>query len=236
MFSMAGLAEYAVVPANALIPIPEGQPFDDSAIVGCAVMTAYGAVRYAADLHISNSVLVIGVGGIGSNVIQISRALGASELIAVDIDQSKLDGLRSLGATHLINTRVTPDVKEEVMKITGGRGVDIGIECLGKPATFKQMLNCIAEGGKAIAVGIGPVGEAADVEITPLVRRQITIIGSYGGRPRTDIPKIFKLIQGGKVDISATITNRYKGIEKSSEAFQDLKDGKIRGRGLITMF
>ena len=103
MYSMAGLAEYAVVPVAGLFPLPEGLPAVESAVLGCAVFTAYGAVRHAAELRGGERVAVVACGGVGLNVIQIARAFGASQIVAIDVRDEKLEVARELGATHTIN-------------------------------------------------------------------------------------------------------------------------------------
>nr|CAD1838881.1 unnamed protein product [Ananas comosus var. bracteatus] len=119
MYSMGGLAEYCVVPANALAVLPNSLPYTESAILGCAVFTAYGAMRHAAEMRAGDSVAVIGVGGVGSSCLQIARAFGASEVIAVDISDEKLQNATTLGATHTINAQ-KEDAVERIQEITGG--------------------------------------------------------------------------------------------------------------------
>ena len=103
MYSMGGLAEYAVVPASDVFPAPTTVPLTDACILGCAMMTAYGAVKNQARIQPSDSVAVVGVGGVGSNVIQIARAFGAGQIIAVDVRDDKLEAAKGLGATHTVN-------------------------------------------------------------------------------------------------------------------------------------
>ncbi|KAG0499079.1 hypothetical protein HPP92_003770, partial [Vanilla planifolia] len=103
MYSMGGLAEYCVIPANALAKLPNSLPYSESAILGCAVFTAYGAMRHAADIRAGDSIAVIGVGGVGGSCIQIARAFGAAEIIAVDVLDEKLSNALGLGATHTVN-------------------------------------------------------------------------------------------------------------------------------------
>src|SRR5712691_9748073 len=103
MYSMGGLAEYAVVPASDVFPAPTTASLADACILGCAMMTAYGAVKNQARVQPSDTVAVVGVGGVGSNVIQIARAFGAGQIIAVDVRDDKLEAVKGLGATHTVN-------------------------------------------------------------------------------------------------------------------------------------
>src|SRR5574339_740145 len=130
MYSMAGLAEYAVVPATDVFPLIDGLPLEESAVLGCAVFTAYGAVRHGADLRGGERIAVVATGGVGINIIQIARAFGAAQIIAVDIRDDKLEAAKRLGATDVINATAT-DVGARVRELTNGKGVDAAFEVLG---------------------------------------------------------------------------------------------------------
>jgi len=179
------------------------------------------------------SVAVIGTGGVGANCLQISRAFGADKIIAIDINDEKLAMMGKLGATHTINA-LKENVTERIRAITGGRGVDIAIEALGRPETFKQASEAVVDGGRAVMVGIAPMGVLAPVEITRLVRRQIKIIGSFGAKARTDLPAILRLVQKGAIDVSGTVTKTYT-LAEAGQAYKDLDAGKITGRAIIQM-
>src|SRR6516165_1625528 len=181
MYSMAGLAEYAVVPATDVFPLPAALPPLESSVLGCAVFTAFGAVRHAADLRGGERVAVVAAGGVGLNIVQIAHAFGASQIIAIDINDEKLAMAGRVGATDVINSRTT-DVGARMRELTDGRGVDVAFEALGRPETFTQALEVIGDGGRMVAVGIAPGKTTAPVEITRLVRRGLRVIGSYGAR------------------------------------------------------
>jgi S-(hydroxymethyl)glutathione dehydrogenase/alcohol dehydrogenase len=231
MYSMGGLAEYAVVPATDVFLLPANLPLEDSAILGCAVFTAYGAARNGADLQPGESVAVVATGGVGSNLIQIARAFGASPIVAIDVRDDKLAATRDLGATHVVNGR-TEDVVQRVREITGGRGVDVAFEALGRPETFVQATSVVRDGGRAIMVGIAPAGATAPIEITRLVRRGIRIIGSYGARTRVDLPAVLDLARVGAIDASRTITRRYS-LDQVDDAYAALNAGEIVGRAIV---
>ena len=233
MYSMAGLAEYAVVPATDVFPLPPTLPLAESAVLGCAVFTAYGAVRHGADLRGGESVAVVAVGGVGLNVIQVARAFGASQIIAVDVRDEKLDVARQLGATDLVNTTTTDAVKQ-VRDLTGGRGVDVAFEVLGRPETFVQAFEMIRDGGRMVAVGIAAGRTAAPVEITRLVRRELRIIGSYGARTRTDMPEVVRLAARGLFRLESMVTERFP-LDKADAAYRALARGEIVGRAIVVM-
>lgn len=231
MYSMAGLSEYAVVPVLALQPLPDSLPLEESAVLGCAVFTAYGAVRHAADLRNGETVAVIGIGGVGSNIIQVARAFGARQIIAVDISDDKLDLARSLGATDTVNARQQEPVAS-VRTLTGGDGVDVAFEALGRAETFVQATEVVADGGRMVAVGIAAGRASAQVEITRLVRRSLRIIGSYGARTRQDLPDIIGLVERGAIDSRAAISRRYS-LDDVASAYTCLDRGEIRGRAIV---
>jgi len=233
MYSMGGLAEYAVVPVTGVSPLPDGVPFEEAAILGCAIFTAYGAIRNGADLRAGESVAVVATGGVGSNLIQLARAFGADPIVAIDVRDDKLQAARELGATHTVNS-ATEDAAERVRAITGGRGVDVAFEALGRPETFTLAASIVRAGGRAVMVGIAPAGTTAPVEITPLVRRGVSIIGSYGARTRADLPAVIELARRGAVDVTRAVTRRYT-LDRAAEAYDALNRGEIVGRAIVTM-
>ena len=139
MYSMGGLTEYAVVPATAVFPVPAGLDLEAAAVLGCAVLTAYGAVAHGAPVRPGDRVAVVAVGGVGQNIVQMARAFGAVQIIAVGRGQAKLDVAKRMGATDTVDSRATDPV-ERVRELTGGDGPDVAFEALGRPETFEQAL------------------------------------------------------------------------------------------------
>ncbi|KAG5223888.1 alcohol dehydrogenase class [Salix suchowensis] len=231
MYSMGGLAEYCVVPAHGLTILPNSLPYSESAILGCAVFTAYGAMAHAAQVRPGDSVAVIGVGGVGSSCLQIARAFGASDIIAVDVQDEKLEKAKTFGATATINSKIEDPI-ERIKEITGGRGVDIAVEALGKPLTFSQCTQSVRDGGKAVMIGLAQAGAIGEIDINRLVRRKVQVIGSYGGRARQDLPKLVKLAESGIFNLADAVTRKY-GFEEAGKAFQDLNQGKIVSRAVV---
>ena len=231
MYSMAGLAEYAVVPATDVFPLADGLPLEESAVLGCAIFTAYGAVRHGADLRGGERIAVVATGGVGINIIQIAKAFGASQIIAVDIRDDKLEAAKRLGATDLVNA-ASVDATARVRALTGGKGVDIAFEVLGLPQTFTQAFDMIRDGGRMVAVGIAPGKTTAPVEITRLVRRELRIIGSYGARTRTDMPEIIRLAAQGIFRPETMVTQRFS-LDQADAGYQALARGEIVGRAIV---
>ncbi len=233
MYSMGGLAEYAVVPATDVFTLPDELPLDESCIIGCALMTAYGAIRHQADLRAGETVAVVATGGVGSNLIQLARAFGASAIIAVDVRDDKLDAARRLGATHTVNAATT-DAAAAILAHTNGRGVDVAFEALGRPETIAQAFGAVRDGGRAVVVGIAAGNQTVPIEITRLVRRGVRLIGSYGGRVRTDIPALLTMVQSGAVAPGRTISRRY-ALDDVARAYEALGRGEIIGRAIVAM-
>jgi len=233
MYSMGGLAEYAVVPATDVFPAPAAVPLTDACILGCAMMTAYGAVKNQARVQPNDTVAVVGVGGVGSNVIQIARAFGAGQIIAVDVRDDKLEAAKGLGATHTVNAS-RGDAVAAVSALTNGRGVDVALEALGRPETVENAFMMARDGGRVVVIGIAPGTTTAGIEITRLVRRGIQLTGSYGSRVRTDLPELLALTTRGQVSASQPITRRYR-LDQVDEAYAALQRGEIIGRAIVTI-
>jgi S-(hydroxymethyl)glutathione dehydrogenase/alcohol dehydrogenase len=232
MYSMAGLAEYCVIPLTALAALPHELPEFESAVLGCAGLTAFGAVHRASGVTEGDTVAVVAVGGIGLSIVQLARAAGASTVIAVDLDDTKLQMAVGLGATHTVNARETDAVAAVRALVPGG--VDVAFEAIGTPATLAQAVAMLAEGGRAVAVGIAAGDAAASIPITPLVRRAQSIIGSFGARTRTDLTEVIRLSLEGKLSLANTVSRSYD-LDDVAAAFDDLGKGAIAGRAIVRM-
>ncbi|AXH96144.1 alcohol dehydrogenase catalytic domain-containing protein [Ornithinimicrobium avium] len=233
MYSMAALAEYAVVPATALARLPEGLPLEESAVLGCAAFTAYGAVaRTETDLR-GRSVAVVAVGGVGSSVLQLAAHLGAEPLVAVDVDDAKLARAHELGATVTVNSR-SDDARAAVDEATGGAGAEVVIEVLGRPETVELGFSLLRDGGRMVVVGIAPGSATAAIPITALVRRGMSVAGSYGARTRRDLPEVVRLAAEGAYDVRRAVSRRFS-LEEAPLAYELLDAGSIQGRAIVTM-
>jgi S-(hydroxymethyl)glutathione dehydrogenase/alcohol dehydrogenase len=232
MYSMAGFAAEAVVPATAVFRWEGGSGgLETAAILGCSVLTAYGAVVNVAGLRPGEDVAVVAAGGVGLNIITLARAFGAGRIVAIDVDDDKLNKAIEQGATDTVNS-TRDDPAAAVAEMTGGRGVDVSFEAFGRAPTFETAVSVVGDGGRAVMVGIAPQGHAASIEITRLVRRKIQVLGSYGGRPGTDMPRILALAQRGVVDPAAMVS-RYYSLDEVATAFDDLDRGGIIGRAVV---
>lgn len=233
MYSMGGLAEYAVVPATDVFPLPDGLPLQEACILGCAIFTAYGAVRHQADLRAGETVAVVATGGVGSNIIQVARVFGASQIVAVDVRQEKLEAALALGATHAVDAS-REDVGPAISRLTEGRGVDVAFEALGRPETILHAFGAVRDGGRVVVVGIAPGNTTVPLEITRLVRRGVRVIGSYGARVRSDMPLLTRLAGSGAIAPGRTVTRRYS-LAQAPAAYEALDRGEIVGRAIVVM-
>lgn len=232
MYSAAGFAEYAVIPVSALAKVSPGADLAHSAVLGCAGMTAFSAVtRGAGDLN-GATVCVIAVGGVGLSITQIASALGAEKIIAVDVNDQKLDLARRLGATDTVNAR-EQDVIETVKELSGG-GVQVAFEALGGSLTLGQAVRVLGEGGRVVAVGLASGDEEVSVPITNFVRRGHELVGSYGARTREDLPAVTELAASGGFSLENLVTDEYT-LDEINTAYTDLAAGRILGRAIIRM-
>ena len=226
-------SEYSVVPEKAVLKIPSDFPLDKAALLGCAVITGFGAVVNAARVKPGSSVVVIGTGGVGLNAVQGAAIAGAEKVIAVDLVDRKLDFARTFGATHTVNAS-SGKVVDEVRALTGGRGVDYAIEVIGSSATIRQAFDCLAKRGVAVVVGVTPFTSEVSVPIMPLVYEERVLTGSvYGSaRPKTDIPRLIELYRAGKLKLDELLTRTYP-FKEINEAYSALERGEV-ARSVVT--
>jgi S-(hydroxymethyl)glutathione dehydrogenase/alcohol dehydrogenase len=225
---VSSFSEYSVVPANAVLKIPDDFPLDRAALLGCGVITGVGSVFNAARVKPGSSVAIFGSGGVGINVIQGAAIAGAEKIIAVDVLANKLEFARQFGATHTLNAKETNPV-EAIRALTGGRGVDYAFEVIGLPATIRQAYDSLSKRGMAVVVGVTPMTMEVSVPIMTLVFEERVLTGSvYGSsRPRTDIPMLINLYRAGKLKLDGLLTGRYP-LSQINEAYEALE----RGEGL----
>ena len=233
MYSMGGLAEYAVIPSTSVAPAPATIDLVPAAILGCAAMTAYGAVRRGADLRFGETVAVVATGGGGPHLVPVARAIGAGPVIAIDVSDDKLAPMPGYGATAVVNS-ATHDAREEVLALTGGKGVDVAFEALGVPATWTTALDVLADGGRMVPIGLGAGVQTAEVEINRTVRRSQSILGSYGARTRQDLPAVVDLAARGVINYKDVVSRRFP-LAEAGAGYEALRGRRIRGRAVVDM-
>ncbi len=230
--NVAGFAEQVVVPANNVFPIPPTMPFDAAALIGCGVATGFGSVVNVAKVEPGASVVVIGCGGVGLNVIQAAHLAGAARIIAVDIRDNKLEYAVAFGATHTINGS-RENVIERVRALTGGLGADFAFEVIGHPATVEQAYESVRKGGTAVVVGVATAEATVSISPLAMMRTSRTLVGTaYGNvRPAVDFPRIIDLAEAGQLKLGQLISRRF-ALDEVNEAFRAMSAGEV-ARGVV---
>jgi S-(hydroxymethyl)glutathione dehydrogenase/alcohol dehydrogenase len=230
---VGSMAEWTVMPEQACIPIDADIPLDRACLIGCGVMTGVGGVFNTARVQPGESVAVFGAGGVGLNVIQGAVIAGAYPIIAVDLNDRKLELAKQFGATHTVNGGATDPVSA-IQGLTDFRGVDYSFEVIGVPEVVQQAFMSVRRGGTAVVVGVPPATAMVSVPgfLLPLSER--ALVGSlYGsGNMSRDVPRLIGLYRAGRLKLDELITRRY-ALTQVNDAFQDMKNGEV-ARGVIT--
>ena len=221
-----------------VVPIPAEHPRDLSCIIGCAVLTGAGAVIHTAGVRPGESVAVFGVGGVGLSAIRAASILDAYPVIAVDLDDEKLEFAKSFGATHVVNASGNADPVEAIRDLTGG-GVDYAFDAIGKQITCEQILLATRPGGigadnfGGMAVLVGIPQEKLTIDPSLFVYGQRQYRGSLGAAfPDRDFAMYLRWHQDGRFPLDRLITRRY-ALEDINQACDDLHEGKIMGRAIL---
>ncbi|MFF1423134.1 Zn-dependent alcohol dehydrogenase [Streptomyces sp. NPDC058280] len=229
--NVGAFAEETVVAANCVLPLPDGIPLTDAALLGCAVLTGYGAVHHSARVRAGESVVVLGVGGVGLAVLQSARIAGASTVIAVDVSPEKEALARAAGATEYLVASGT--TAKEVRGLTGGRGADVAVECVGRAATIRTAWDATRRGGRTTVVGIGGKDQQVTFNALELFHWGRTLSGCVYGNsdPAKDLPVLAEHIRAGRFDLGAMVTERI-GLDGIPAAFENMLAGR-GGRALV---
>jgi S-(hydroxymethyl)glutathione dehydrogenase/alcohol dehydrogenase len=221
-------ANYTVLPEIAVAKIRPDAPFDKVCYIGCGVTTGIGAVIWTAKVQPGSNVVVFGLGGIGLNVIQGARLVGADKIIGVDINPARQAMAEKFGMTHFVNPR---DMKDEelvpyLVSLTDG-GADYSFECIGNTKTMRQALECCHRGwGESTIIGVAPSGTEIATRPFQLVTGRVWRGSAFGGaRGRTDVPRIVDWYMEGKINIDDLITH-VMPLEKINDAFTLMHEGK----------
>jgi S-(hydroxymethyl)glutathione dehydrogenase/alcohol dehydrogenase len=221
-------SNFTVLPEIAVAKVREDAPFDKICYIGCGVTTGIGAVIYTAKVRPGSNVVVFGLGGIGLNVIQAARMVGADRIIGVDLNPSKVEMAKKFGMTHFVNPdEVGRDkVVQAIQDLTDG-GADYSFECVGNVHTMRQALECCHRGwGESIIIGVAPSGAEISTRPFQLVTGRVWKGSAFGGaRGRTDVPKIVDWYMDGKIDINSLITHTMP-INQINHAFDLMHEGK----------
>ncbi|MEU9981471.1 zinc-binding dehydrogenase [Streptomyces sp. NPDC050856] len=229
--NVAAFAEETVVAANCVLPVPDGVPLTDAALLGCAVLTGWGAVHHSARVREGESVVVFGVGGVGLATLQAARIAGAGPVIAVDVSPEKEALARRAGATEYLVASDT--TAKEIRRLTGGHGADVAVECVGRAATIRTAWDSTRRGGRTTVVGIGGKDQQVTFNALEIFHWGRTLSGCVYGNsnPAEDLPVLAEHIRAGRLDLDALVTERI-ALEGIPAAFDNMIAGK-GGRALV---
>jgi S-(hydroxymethyl)glutathione dehydrogenase/alcohol dehydrogenase len=217
-------AEYGVVPAASAVRLPDALPLWQGAVVGCAVVTGFGAVRNAARVQAGDSVCVIGCGGVGLQAIAAAKLAGADPLIAVDRVPEKLELALARGATHAVDSSSERPARQ-IRKLTGG-GVDHAFEVVGRPETIRLAWDALRPGATAVVVGLAPRGVEASVPAIDFLSEKSLRGSFYGsGCPPREIAELGALVAEGTIDVAGTVSH-FADLGGVNDAFERMGRGE----------
>ncbi|MEL7546624.1 MAG: S-(hydroxymethyl)glutathione dehydrogenase/class III alcohol dehydrogenase [Pseudomonadota bacterium] len=219
-------SNFTVLPEIAVAKIREDAPFDKTCYVGCGVTTGVGAVTNTAKVQAGDNVIVFGLGGIGLNVIQGARMVGADKIVGVDINNSKKEWGEKFGMTHFVNPKETADVVAHLVELTDG-GADYSFDCTGNTDVMRQALECCHRGwGTSVIIGVAEAGKEIATRPFQLVTGRNWRGTAFGGaKGRTDVPKIVDWYMQGKIQIDPMITH-VMPLDKINDAFDLMHAGE----------
>jgi S-(hydroxymethyl)glutathione dehydrogenase/alcohol dehydrogenase len=219
-------SNHIVVPEIALAKIRSDAPFDKVCYIGCGVTTGIGAVLFTAKVEAGANVVVFGLGGIGLNVIQGAKMVGADKIIGVDLNPAREAMARKFGMTDFINPSEVENVVDHIIQMTDG-GADYSFECIGNTKVMRQALECCHRGwGKSIIIGVAEAGAEISTRPFQLVTGREWKGSAFGGaRGRTDVPKIVDWYMDGKINIDDLITHTLT-LDKINDGFELMKRGE----------
>ena len=226
------MSEYATLHVDSVVKIDKSVPLDRAALVGCSVVTGFGAVMNTAQVEPGSIVVVFGAGGVGLNVIQAAALAAASRIVVVDVSAEKLEFARQFGATDLVNAREQPELVKAIKRLTGG-GADYSFECVGRGETISQAYGVLRKGGTAVVVGVSSPKDSATIATMSLTLEERTLTGSYFGsaNPQKDFGRVLDLYKAKRLKLDELITRTY-AIDDAPQAFADLAAGR-NARGII---
>lgn len=222
---IGAFAEQTVLPRKALVRVPTGVPDDIASLLGCAVLTGVGAVTNTAKVAVGDTVVVLGLGGVGLSVISGAAVAGASRIVAVDVHPEKEDLARAMGATHFVLSQ--PKLAKEIKAVTAGIGADYAFECVGSAQTIRLAWESTRRGGTCVIVGAGRHTDTVEfnaMELFHFARRLTSSV--YGSsKPDRDIAAIGALIEAQRLDLAALITHT-ADLGGAAEALDRMRAGE----------
>jgi S-(hydroxymethyl)glutathione dehydrogenase / alcohol dehydrogenase len=230
---LSAFAERCIVPEGCCVRVRDDAPFEVTALVGCAVMTGYGAAVKRAAVQDGDVVAVFGAGGVGLSAVMAARLAGAGAVVAVDPVEFKRQTALELGATHALDPS-SEDIAGALRDLTDGRGADAALDTAGVPGVVAQAYAGVRRGGTVVAVGLPAEGLTADLPASDLPREEKVVTGSFYGScdPQVDMPQVVELYMEGKLPLDRLVTRTYP-LEEINEAFAAMNSGEV-ARAVIT--
>lgn len=225
--------EYAVVSENRLTPLPTNYSIENASLYGCALTTGLGVIENNAQIKMGESIVVLGSGGVGLNIIQGASLHSAYPIIAVDRFDNRLNLAKELGATHLINNKKNSDWIQKIRVILGKDGPDVVVDNTGNPKVISECYDLTKSKGRFILVGVPPSSSTVQIYTLPLHFGK-KLSGSHGGdgNPSEDIPRYLKLEELGLLKLNQIFTERFN-LNDINSAIERMRDGSLVGRALI---
>jgi S-(hydroxymethyl)glutathione dehydrogenase/alcohol dehydrogenase len=225
-------AQYCVVPQAGAVKVPKEIPFDRACLIGCAVMTGFGAATHVAPVTFGSTVAIVGCGGVGLSVVQAAALRGAERVVAVDLDDRKLDSARAFGATDTVNPK-RDDALARIREMTGGRGADFAFEAAGNPTAMRFVMEAARPGGQVVLLGKVPVNDDVALRWGSLMGEKRIVRSSYGGaRPHRDFPALARSYLEGKLKLDELISKRI-ALDEINAGYAALAKGEVL-RAVVT--
>jgi len=224
----ATFAELAVVDASQVVTLPDDIPWASASLLGCGVITGFGAVVNTAKIEAGSHVAVIGCGGVGINSLQGAALAGARTVIAIDLEVDKRDGALEFGATHTVDP-TAPDAVDYVKALTDGRGVDYAFVTVGAKSAIESAQWFVAPGGAVVIVGMTATGVNPEIDTTMIADSSQRILGSKmgSGRLAIDIPNLVDLYAQGRLKLDELVSDTYS-LDEINDAIASTKAGSAR--------
>lgn len=215
-----GFAEYVKVPARSIVKLPDAVAFEHGAILGCAVSTAFHALRRGR-VQVGDTVVIFGVGGLGAHAVQLAaKVFKARKVIAVDLYNEKLRVAKKLGASHVVNA-AERNPAEDVRRVTDGRSADVVLDFVGHDRTIGEAIDCVGKGGRLVLVGIG----AKTMQISPyhtIIGKEMELVG-VNDHLKTELTQLVRLVGARKIDLSSSVTHTVS-LEDANRGIQILEE------------
>jgi len=224
---LSAFAERCIVPEGCCVRIRGDAPLEVAALVGCAVMTGYGAAVTRAGIRPGETIAIFGAGGVGLSAVMGARLAGAAAIVAVDPFAFRRETALELGATHALDPG-SEELPATLRDLTEGRGADAAIDSAGAPGVLAQAYASVRRGGTVVAVGLPPEGLSAELPASDLAREEKVVTGSFYGScsPQLDMPRVLDLYMDGLLPLDRLVSRSYP-LEEINDAFAAMNAGEV---------